>query len=115
MNEKLYLELKRRLDNGRNLEVPLVPAKLEAYQALICSSSTPLPEPEGIIVVKDCFTKFKEDVILLDNHHEDSDPIITYVDDYEIENDNSDGYGLMLPSYSRRVSEYLTGESKILP
>ena len=49
VNENIYPELKRRLDNGRNMDVPLVPAKLEAYQALICSGSIPLPKPNGII------------------------------------------------------------------
>ena len=76
VNEDIYPELKRRLDNGRNKEKELVPAKLEAYQALICSGSTPLPEPKGIIVVNDCITKFKEDVILLND--KDSDEPVMY-------------------------------------
>ena len=32
-----------------------------------------------------------------------------YIEGYDIEHNDSDGYGLMLPSYSRRVNEYLTG------
>ena len=58
VNEEIYTELKKRLDNGRNKDVKLVPAKLEAYQALICSGSTPIPQPNGVIVVKDCITHF---------------------------------------------------------
>lgn len=108
VNEELYPELKKRLDNGRKMDVPLVPAKLEAYQALVCSGSTPLPEPKGFIVVKDCVTFFKEDVILVDDSC-DGEPKLTYVDDYEVEHDDSDGYGLMLPSYSRRVNEFANG------
>lgn len=111
VNSKLYPELKKRLDNGRNKEIPLVPAKLEAYQALICSGSTPLPEPRGIIVVKDCITHFKDDVILI-NDEADGEPKMTMAHDYEIEHNDSDGYGLMLPSYSRRVNEYLTGDGE---
>lgn len=109
VNAKLYPELKKRLDNGRNKEVPLVPAKLEAYQALICSGSTPLPQPKGFIVVKDCITHFKDNIILI-NDEADGEPVLTYEKNYEIEHNDSDGYGLMLPSYSRKVNGYLTGD-----
>lgn len=111
VNSKLYPELKKRLDNGRNKNIPLVPAKLEAYQALICSGSTPVPEPRGFIVVKDCITHFKDNVIMI-NDESDGEPIMTKIDNYEVEHNDSDGYGLMLPSYSRKVNEYLTGDSK---
>ena len=109
VNEKIYPELKKRLDNGRDMSKELVPAKLEAYQALICSGSIPLPPPNGIIVVKDCITKFKEDVILIDDSVE-SEPKLTYESNYEIEHNDSDGYGLMLPSYSKKVNGYLSGD-----
>ena len=108
VNVKLYDELKRRMDNGRNMNVPLVPAKLEAYQGLLCSGSTPIPEPAGIIVVKDCITHFKDNVIMI-NDEQAGDPVLTKVDGYEVEHNDSDGYGLMLPSYSRKVNKYLTG------
>lgn len=111
VNELIYPELKKRLDNGRNMNAELVPAKLEAYQALVCSGSIPLPEPKGIIVVKDCITRFKEDVILLDDENSD-EPVMTYEKDYEIEHNDSDGYGLMLPSYSRKVNEFLSGDGE---
>jgi len=113
VNELLYPELKKRLDNGRNKNVPLVPAKLEAYQALICSGSTPIPEPRGFIVIKDCITHFKDNVILI-NDETDGEPILTYEDGFEIEHNDSDGYGLMLPSYSRKVNQYLTGSDEPL-
>lgn len=111
VNELIYPELKKRLDNGRDMSKELVPAKLEAYQALICSGSIPLPEPRGIIVVNDCITHFKEDVILLNDENSD-EPIMTYENDYEIEHNDSDGYGLMLPSYSRKVNEFLNGDGE---
>lgn len=109
VNKELYPELKRRLDNGRNMDMPLVPAKLEAYQALVCSGSTPIPEPNGIIVVKDCITHFKEDIILI-NDENDGEPVMTFENNYQIEHNDSDGYGLMLPSYSRRVNGDLAGD-----
>ena len=111
VSERLYPELKRRLDNGRNKDVPMVPAKLEAYQALVCSGSTPIPEPKGIIVVNDCITFFKDNVIMI-NDEADGEPVMTKIDAYEIEHNDSDGYGLMLPSYSRKVNEYLTGDGE---
>lgn len=67
ISERLYPEIKRRLDNKRDMKQKLVPAKLEAYQGLICSASVPVPMPNGVIVVKDCITHFKDDVILLDD------------------------------------------------
>lgn len=113
VNEQLYPELKRRLDNGRNINKELVPAKLEAYQALICSGSTPIPQPDGVIVVNDCITHFKDDVILI-NDETDGEPIMTFEKGYEIEHNDSDGYGLMSPSYSRRVNKYLTGNDNVI-
>lgn len=108
VNTELYPELKKRMDNGRNKDIPLVPAKLEAYQALTCSGSIPVPQPKGFIVVKDCITHFEEDVIMIDDER-DGEPVMTTIQGYEFENDNSDGYGLMLPSYSAKVNEFLTG------
>lgn len=113
VNEELYPALKKKLDNGRNMQKELIPAKLEAYQALICSGSTPIPEPEGIIVVNDCITHFLDDVILIDDSV-DGEPKMTFEKDYPIEHNDSDGYGLMLPKYSRRVNEYLTGSDEPL-
>ena len=46
VSESVVGELKRRIENGRNTEVPLVTAKLEAYKALTCSASTPV-SPQG--------------------------------------------------------------------
>ncbi len=45
VNETLLPELKRRMDNGRNKNMQFTPAKLEAYYALTCSSSTPVSMP----------------------------------------------------------------------
>ena len=108
VSERLYPELKKRLDNGRNLDGKLVPAKLEAYQALICSGSTPITEPDGIIVVDDCMTHFLDDIIMI-NDECDGEPDLKEIDGFEIEHDDSDGYGLMLPDYSKLVNFELTG------
>lgn len=112
VNQEIYPELKRRLDNGRNKLKEIVPAKLEAYQALICSGSTPLPTPR-IIVVKDCCTTFVEDVITL-NDEQDGEPVMTNEKNYTIAHDASDGYGLMTPEYSIQVNKWLTGKEEPL-
>ena len=106
VSERLAPELRRRIDNGRNTEVPQIPAKLEAYRALTCSGSIPVSMPHGILLVPDCITQFREDVITL-NDEADGEPIMELVKDYLIELDESDGYGLILPSLAQRWSDEL--------
>lgn len=106
VNENLLPEIKRRITNGRNLEKEFVPAKLEAYQALVCSSSIPVSMPKGVICVPDCFTHFKSDVIELDDSEGD-EPKMTFVKDKECELCDSDGYGLGMPSLLKRWGEDL--------
>lgn len=113
VNENLLQELNRRIDNGRNLSMKFIPAKLEAYKSLVCSSSTPVSHPKGIVVVHDCITHFKSDVIELDDTGLDQ-PSMKYIKDKEIELNDSDGYGLALPSLMRRWGEEI-GEDFILP
>lgn len=106
VNEKLADELRRRVDNGRDMEVKLVPGKFEAYRALCCSGSIPVSMPKGVIVVNDCMTHFKEDVIML-NDEGRAEPLMTIEKDYEVELDESDGYGLMSPALAERWSREL--------
>ena len=108
VSERLYPELKKRLDNGRNKDVPLVPAKLEAYQALACSASIPVSFPR-IIVVNDCETKFLDNVIYIDDSN-DGEPMLEYRENSEIELVDSDGYGLMTPEMSRKWNGELGGD-----
>ena len=106
VSERLAPELRRRIDNGRNKDVPQIPAKLEAYRALTCSGSIPVSMPRGILVVPDAKTHFKEDVITL-NDEADGEPVMELVNDYDVELDESDGYGLILPSLCERWSHEL--------
>lgn len=99
-------EIKRRIDNGRDLEKELVPAKLEAYKALTCSASIPVSMPNGVLVVNDCETEFLSDIIYL-NDENDGEPLMEERKQVPIQLDESDGYGLMLPSLSKRWSEEL--------
>lgn len=106
VSERLADELKRRVENGRNPNVPLVTAKLEAYKALTCSASIPVSTPRGVLVVDDVFTEFTADVVNLSNEG-DGEPTMAPSNGERIEMDASDGYGLMLPSLAERWSQEL--------
>ena len=106
VSERLAPELRRRIDNGRNKAKELVPAKLEAYQALVCSGSTPVSMPKGIAVVNDCITHFKSDVINI-NDETPGEPVMKFMQDVDIDLNESDGYGIMLPSLAKKWSEDL--------
>ena len=111
VNQDLWEILDTRINNGRDLNKELVPAKFEAYRALTCSGSTPIPQPNGVIVVPDCMTKFRDNVVLI-NTDTDGEPELTEADGYEIEHDASDGNGMISPAYSRRVNEFLNGDGE---
>lgn len=106
VSESKVAELKRRIDNGRNKEKEFVPAKLEAYQALVCSGSIPVSIPKGVAIVNDCITTFKSDVINISDDN-DGEPLMEFQKDAEVELVESDGYGIMLPSLAEKWSEEL--------
>lgn len=99
-------ELRRRIDNGRNPDKELVPAKLEAYKALTCSASVPVSMPRGVLVVDDCETEFISDIIYLTDEC-DGEPTMELQKAQKIKMDASDGYGIMLPSLAERWSQEL--------
>lgn len=100
-SEDLTPEIRKRIENGRNENLPLVPAKLEAYKALACSASTPVTNPKGVLVVKDVITAFKSDVINLDDTGV-VEPVMTFIKDYEVELNACDGCGMILPSLASK-------------
>lgn len=107
-NSAIIDELNRRCECGRNPHVPLVPAKYEAYKALTCSASRPIPNPERILVVRDCITHFTDTVISLDDTDEARrEPAMTLVHEKELTNNVSDGFGLCTIQYMDRVSKAL--------
>ena len=108
IGENVFDEIVKRMDNGRDKTKPIIPAKLEAYQALICSGSIPVTQPR-ILVVNDCNVTFKEDVIKISDEC-DGEPQLTYEMDYEIDYCENDGYGLMSPDYSRIINRDLYGD-----
>ncbi len=106
VSERHADELRRRIDNDRDLSKELVPAKLEAYKALSCSASTPVSMPRGVLVVDDCNTEFLSDIIYLTDE-DDGEPLMEMRKAQKIEMDASDGYGIMLPSLAERWSQEL--------
>lgn len=118
ISERLCPEIKRRIENGRNTLIPLVPAKLGAYESLAASASVPVSWPRppsakipgGIIVVKDAFTSFEADLINIDDSDKMKDPVVTYAHNQKVNNDCSDGCSVMLPSLSRRWNGELNGD-----
>lgn len=106
VSERLHDELMQRVTNGRDLTKELVPAKLEAYQALTCSASIPVSMPRGVIVVKDCETVFRAEAVNL-APADSGEPEMKYTADEEVTLTESDGYGLMMPSLARRWGEEL--------
>lgn len=97
-------DLRRRIDNGRNPSMELVPAKLEAYKALTCSASIPVSSPNGILVVNDCETEFLSDIIYI-NDEAEGEPVMEFRPNVPVQLDESDGYGIMLPSLADRWAE----------
>ena len=106
VSERHAEEIRRRIDNGRDPEKEMVPAKLEAYKALTCSASTPVSMPNGILVVSDCETEFLSDIIYL-NDEADGEPVMEERKQVPVELNESDGYGLMSPELAERWSSEL--------
>ena len=102
-NEEVYNEIYKRLHNGRNIDKPLVAGKLEAYLSLACSATIPVSYPKGILVVDDCVTNFKSNIIEIDDTG-NGEPKLSYIENHEIELIDSDGYGIILATLGERWS-----------
>lgn len=114
VNEEIYNELNNKINNGRDMSRELVPSKLESYRALVCSSSLPVSDPCGVLVVDDCVTEFNADIIKIDDTQSEY-PVITYEKDYPISLMESDGYGLISPALSKKWREELNDEEDYIP
>lgn len=94
--------------NGRELNYKFIPAKINAYFALQCSASIPVPWPR-VIVIDDVFTKFRDVVrIVKDTGGENPEwPSVSDPIEKEIEINACDGMGLISPEMSARWAEVL--------
>jgi hypothetical protein len=109
VSTEIYDEVNKRLNNGRKMDVPAVPAKLESYKALTCSGSIPVSDPDGVLVVNDCETHFKSDIIRIDDKQE-GEPVLTYEKDQDVDLVDSDGYGLIDKDLSLKWHQELLEE-----
>lgn len=117
VSSRLHDILKRRIKNGKNDKIPLVPAKLGAYESLVASASIQVswprrslsPIPGGVIVVNDCFTEFVTEIINVDDTNPAIEPVVEYVKEQLIRNNCSDGCGMMTPALSKRWNFELNG------
>lgn len=105
-SDRLHNQLVEFLNCGRDTSKELVPAKFCAYAALACSASNAVTAPKGILVVPDCFTKFTESVVTIDNSQSD-EPVMELIENYEITKDCSDGFGTMTPERAAKWSKEL--------
>lgn len=96
-------KLNELVENGRDPNYKIVPAKYEAYRALTLSGSYPVTNTDRILVVDDLTTHFTENVIFLDDSESD-EPKMEHKT-AEIELDESDGYGLISPTFAEQWSE----------
>lgn len=118
VNEDLYDELRIRIDNGRDKLQKIVPAKYGAYESLVASGSLEVSWPReasssipgGVIVVRDCFTCFKSDVIDVDDSCFPEEPRVELIQNQDIENNCCDGCSMMMPELSRRWNGELSGD-----
>jgi len=101
------------INNGRNMEKKFNPAKLEAYKALVCSSSFPVSQPNGVLVVHDVITHFKDTYIKLDDTTSDN-PIETLEENSDVEINITDGCGMATPEIMEQWGKDL-GEDYLLP
>ena len=107
VNQNIIEELSRRCRCDRK-DIPIVPAKLEAYQALTCSASQPICEPNGILVVSDALVNIVADIIYIDDSDPDAkEPQMEPKRGETLENNATDGFNLCTIEYMRRVAESL--------
>lgn len=106
VSDCLVDEIRKRIDNGRNKGMEFVPAKLEAYRALACSASIPVTDPDGVLVVDDCYTHFKDHVVVLDDGVS-GEPTIVEDKEHDCELCANDGFGLISYDLAQQWSEDL--------
>lgn len=107
-NSEIHSELYNKIRNEYNLDISIVPAKLEAYIALAFSGSSEVEQTRNVLVVKDVVTKFKTKVTLISNDEPCvNNPKMETIEDYEVKNNMSDGCGLVTPEFMEKIKDSL--------
>ena len=128
VDENIHSKLIQKINNGRHegpeereynglkLNYKFIPAKLNAYFALACSASIPVPWPR-IIVVDDVETSFEAEVReVRDTGHEGNPdwPSVTDPIKKTIKINTCDGMGFITPEMSAKWAESLNEGSEPL-
>ena len=95
--------------NGKELSYKFIPAKLNAYFALACSASIPVPKP-NIIVIDDVETSFEAEIReVRDTGYKDNPdwPSVTNPIKKTITINTCDGMGFITPEMSAKWAEHL--------
>lgn len=110
VSENIHEDLYKKIENDRNPNVKIVPAKYEAYMSLCSSVSEPVGldilKSEEILVVHDHITKFKSDATEVKSCKGD-EPIIENIEDMDMELEQSDGNGIIRPDLSEEFAKIL--------
>ena len=102
--------------NGKELSYKFIPAKLNAYFALACSASIPVPWPR-IIVIDDVETSFEAEIREVKDTGNESNPDWPSVTDpikKTIKINTCDGMGFITPEMSAKWAESLNEGSEPL-
>jgi hypothetical protein len=99
-------EIMQVLENGRDKNVPLVPAKWNSYFSLYSSSSYPVSFPR-IVVVKDAEIVTKRKVDYVSYQGEGVDDLVEEGKEFEIHANPFDGCGLVKPEFAQKWSDEL--------
>ncbi len=113
VNSDILSELNNKCES-KSIDINMNPAKYEAYKALTCSASQIIPNPNKILVVKDCIIKYVDKVIYLDDTDEENTPKEfrkkqpdLSIKEMELENNGSDGFNLCTIEYMEKCSKFL--------
>ena len=97
IREDVYEEVDKRINNGADFSIPMLPSKLMAYKSLTFSSSMPVTFTPNILVVEDVETSFNATVTYIDFPDELDAPRVQLKENYEVINNACDGCGLIMP------------------
>lgn len=100
-SEEIHNELNRRLENGRDKDFNIIPAKFEAYKSLSASVSTPVTQTDRILVIQDGVTHIKDKVIMVSDNGKDGFKVEKNVD-YEADKEFADGSGMIRKELSEQ-------------
>lgn len=105
VEEETAEKLNKILDNGRDLNKPLVPSKFNAYKGL-SGSATKIVSPPRFCVVPDYISKLKVQVNFVTETELQKDDEIS-VKEVELEFNRFDGQGLISPTQAEKWADEL--------